>query len=133
VLSLIAGGVFDQFPTLRVSLSECGWTWLPSLMWRLDKEWKGIHREVPWLKRAPSEYLREHLRLTTQPLDAPPNPEHLRQIIAQLGSDDLLMYASDYPHAHADPEEPPFPIELPEPLRSKVMGENARAWYRLAP
>ncbi|MGQ0604097.1 MAG: amidohydrolase family protein [Anaerolineales bacterium] len=132
VMSLIAGGVFDQFPTLRVALIECGWAWLPALMWRLDKEWKGIRREVPWVKRLPSEYIHEHIRLTTQPMDAPPNPKHLQQLIAQLGSDDLLMFASDYPHWHADPGEPPFPIELPEPLQSKVMGENARAWYRLA-
>src|SRR5947209_7024396 len=46
VLSLIVEGVFDRFPGLRVALVEGGWTWLPSLMWRIDKDWKGLRRAV---------------------------------------------------------------------------------------
>ena len=74
LLSLISEGLFDQFPTLRVALIESGFTWLPSLMWRFDKEWKGLRREVPWVRRLPSDYIREHVRLTLQPFDAPPDP-----------------------------------------------------------
>ena len=40
-------------------------------MWRLDKNWKGLRREVPWVDRLPSEMIRESVRLTAQPLDAP--------------------------------------------------------------
>jgi len=127
VISLIAEGVFAQFPNLRVTLIEGGFTWLPALLWRMDKEWKGLRREVPWLKRLPSDEIRAHVRLTTQPLDAP-QPEQLLDVIRQLECDELLLYASDYPHWH-DGGESAFPIELPEPLRSKIMGENARAWY----
>ena len=74
VNSLIFEGAFDRFPTLRVVLSESGWTWMPSLMWRMDKEWKGLRRDTPWVKRRPSEYMREHIRLTTAPTDRP-SPE----------------------------------------------------------
>ena len=42
VLNLVVEGVFDHFPTLRMALIEGGWTWLPSLMWRFDKDWKGL-------------------------------------------------------------------------------------------
>ncbi len=67
--SMISEGVFDQFPTLRVTLLESGFTWLPAHMWRFDKEWRNLRRLVPWVKRAPSEYIREHVRLTVQPLE----------------------------------------------------------------
>ena len=129
--SLISEGVFDQFPDLRLAMIEGGWTWLPSLMWRLDKNWKGLRREIPWVKWAPSEYIRQHVRFSTQPLDAPPEPKHLRQVIDQLGSDELLMFSTDYPHWHFDSPEEAFPFDLPEARTRKIMSENARAWYRL--
>jgi uncharacterized protein len=131
VISLIIEGVFDRFPTLRVALIEGGWTWLPSLMWRLDKEWKGLRHNTPWVKRLPSAYMREHLRLTTQPMDAPPTPQQVRQIVEQLESDDLLLFASDYPHWQFDQPDQALPLDLPEPLLRKILSENARSFYRL--
>ncbi|HXV44620.1 MAG TPA: amidohydrolase family protein [Anaerolineae bacterium] len=131
VISLIAEGVFDQFPALRVALIEGGFTWLPSLMWRMDKEWKGLRREIPWVKRLPSEYIRQHLRLTLQPVDPPPDPDHLLQIIKQLESDDMLMFSTDYPHWHLDTPEEALPVALSPEVKRKIMAENARAFYRL--
>ena len=142
VLSLVAEGVFERFPTLRVTLLESGVTWLPSWMWRIDKEWKGLRREIPWSRRLPSETIREHIRLTLPPVDAPADPRHLREIIDALGSDDLLLYASDYPHQHTapgagralsgqhSPVEDALGLELPEHLVGKIMGKNAQEWYR---
>jgi predicted TIM-barrel fold metal-dependent hydrolase len=127
VLSLIVEGVFDRLSNLRVALIEGGWTWLPSLMWRIDKDWKGLRREVPWNTMPPSAYIRQRMRLSLQPIDAPPDEKHLLQIIDQLGSDELLMYSSDYPHWHEDG----LPAELPEPLRAKILRDNARAFYQL--
>ena len=131
VMSLIAEGVFDRFPTLRVTLIEGGFTWMPALMWRIDKEWKGLRHNTPWVKRLPSDYMRDHIRLTTAPLDTPPNGEQLRQIITQLDSDAMLLYASDYPHAHGDEPTPSWLAQLTAPLQRKILYENAAAWYRL--
>ncbi len=146
VLSLIAEGVFERFPTLRVTLLESGVTWLPSWMWRIDKEWKGLRREIPWSRRLPSETVRERMRLTLPPVDAPADPRQTREILAALGSDDLLLYSSDYPHQHTAPGsgrvldgphsavEEALGLALPLPLVRKIMADNARAWYRnLAP
>jgi predicted TIM-barrel fold metal-dependent hydrolase len=129
--SMISEGVFDQFPTLRVAFLEAGFTWLPAHMWRFDKEWRNLRRLVPWVKRAPSEYIREHIRLTLQPLDAPPDPRSLLQVVDQLGSEDMLMYASDYPHQHAANPESALLRHLSPSLATKIRSENARAWYRL--
>lgn len=147
VLSLVVEGAFERFPTLRVTLLESGVTWLPSWMWRIDKEWKGLRREIPWSRRLPSETIRQHMRLTAPPLDAPADPRQVREIIDALGSDDLLLYASDYPHQHTtiDAEFTPnsgprsvvekaLGMPLPEELAAKIMAGNARGWYRnLAP
>jgi len=130
--NIVSEGVFDQFPTVRVALLESGWTWLPSHMWRFDKEWKNLRRLIPWVKRPPSEYIREHIRVSIQPLDAPEdNPRHLLQVVDQLGSEEMLLYASDYPHPHAaDPSETLL-RHLPDSFVRKIRGENARALYGL--
>src|SRR6185437_2470907 len=95
------------------------------------KEWRSLRRLVPWVRRAPSAYLREHVRFTTQPLDQPGDPRQLRESLEQVSPEDLLLYASDYPHNHAaSPEEALLPLLTPGAAR-KVAYENARAWYRL--
>jgi predicted TIM-barrel fold metal-dependent hydrolase len=130
LLSLISEGLFDQFPALRVVLIESGCTWLPALMWRFDKEWKGLRREVPWVRRPPSDYIREHVRLTLQPFDAPPDPQQLLRLIDRLGSEEMLLFASDYPHWHDDPPELVLPDTLDAGLAKKILYDNAAALYR---
>ena len=72
LLSFLAEGVFQEFPTLALVLSESGFTWLPNLLWRTSKSWRGMRAEVPWIDRSPAEIIREHVRVTLQPVDAPP-------------------------------------------------------------
>jgi predicted TIM-barrel fold metal-dependent hydrolase len=130
--NIVSEGVFDQFPSVRVALIEAGFTWLPAHMWRFDKEWKNLRRLIPWVKRAPSEYIREHVRLTVQPLDAPAdNPKQLLQVIEQLGSEDMLLYASHFPRVHAADPEQALLQHLPETAARKIRSENARALYGL--
>jgi hypothetical protein len=132
VTSIVSEGVFDRWPSLRVALLEAGWTWLPPHMWRFDKEWKNLRRLVPWVKRPPSEYIREHVRLTVQPLDAPADdPRRLLQVVDQLGSEDMLLYASHYPRVHAADPEQALLRHLPDALARKIRSENARALYGL--
>jgi predicted TIM-barrel fold metal-dependent hydrolase len=130
VLNLVVEGVFDRFPNLRVALIEGGWTWLPSLMWRIDKDWKGLRREVPWNTRVPSEYIRQRIRLSLQPIDGPPDPKHLLQVVEQMGSDELLMFSTDYPHWHFDSPDAAVPAGLPDATRRKILYDNARTFYR---
>ncbi|MEZ4712438.1 MAG: amidohydrolase family protein [Caldilineaceae bacterium] len=131
VISLVVEGAFARFPTLRVALIEGGFAWMPSLMWRIDKEWKGLRSNTPWVTRPPSDYMRDHMRLTVQPMGMPPTHDYLVQIIEQMESDAMLMFATDYPHWHYDTAAEAWPLQLPEPLHSNIWSENARAWYRL--
>ena len=41
-------------------------------MWHMDADWKALGDQTPWLKRLPSEYFREHIRVGTQPMHEPP-------------------------------------------------------------
>src|SRR5262249_4112463 len=130
VLSLIAEGAFERHPSLRVALVEGGWTWLPPAFWRMDKEWKGLRRETPWVSELPSTYVRRHMRATLPPIDAPPDRTLIRQTLDQIGSDELLMYASDYPHESGSASD--VYLELFDPaLRECVLGANAASFYRL--
>jgi predicted TIM-barrel fold metal-dependent hydrolase len=130
ILSMISEGVFQEFPELRVAVFEIGFNWLPSFMWRLDKDWKGLRREVPWLKRPPSETLRQHFRFSCAPMDLAPAVEDVRQSIDWLESDEMLMYASDYPHAHDDDLQMLLNAMRPGE-QTKLMAGTARALYRL--
>jgi uncharacterized protein len=102
VLSFVSEGVFERFPGLRVVVIECGFAWLAPLLWRFDKDWKGVWREVPWVKRRPSEYVREHFRFTTAPSHLPTEPVALDQMLEMMDGPGMLVYASDYPHQHGD-------------------------------
>ena len=131
LMNMIVEGVFDRFPDLRVACLESGFGWVPPFLWRFDKEWKGLRREVAWTKRLPSEYVREHIRFALQPFDIPMTGPKLFHILDQIGSDDMLMFSTDYPHWHIDSPDQSLPPDLPADLIAKIMGGNAQSFYRL--
>jgi predicted TIM-barrel fold metal-dependent hydrolase len=133
LLSFIAEGAFAKFPDLKVVFLESGFTWLPAFMWRAHKTWRGVRAEVPWVKDAPPDLVRRHLRLTIQPIDAPADASALERIIDQIGSDDMLLFSTDYPHQHFEGTHA-LPAPLSGSLAGKVLAGNALATYtRLSP
>jgi predicted TIM-barrel fold metal-dependent hydrolase len=131
VTSLIMEGVFERYPQLKIVMIEAGFAWLPALGWRLDKIWKRLRDEVPHLRRAPSEYLRDHLWVSTQPMEETEQPEHLLDLMNWVGWD-RFMFASDYPHWDFDDPLVALPPALDEARRTKIYSGNARALYRFA-
>jgi predicted TIM-barrel fold metal-dependent hydrolase len=126
--SLICEGVFVKFPNLKVVFIESGVTWLPPYLWRLCKSWRGVRNEVPWVERSPEDYVRDHVRLTTQPFDGPPGSEHIARILALLPSEDVLLFASDFPHWQFDGDGI-LPAGLSPLLQRKMLVDNPRATY----
>jgi len=126
--SLISEGIFGKFPGLRVVLMESGVTWLPAFMWRSDKGWRSVRGEIPWVTRPPSQLIREHVRLTVQPLDAPADPAHLARVIDQLGSDDMLLFSTDYPHWQFDGDQA-LPPGVPSRLLQRILQDNPLDTY----
>jgi hypothetical protein len=100
-------------------------------MWRMDRFWRDFRAEMPWLTEPPSEVVRRCFRVTTQPMDEPTDPRDFPTILRQLGSDDMLMFATDYPHWDFDSPDHALPIRLPAETEQRILAENARAFYRL--
>jgi predicted TIM-barrel fold metal-dependent hydrolase len=130
ITSLITEGVFAHLPDLKIVMIEAGFAWLPSLGWRLDKNWKRLKDEVPQLRQAPSEYIRQNFWFSTQPMEEAEDPEHLIDVMGWVGWDKLL-YASDYPHWDFDDPLMALPPSLDQERRNKILAGNARALYRL--
>ncbi len=130
LISMLTEGTFERFPGLRIVLVEGGVAWLAPLMWRLDAHWKALRPEVPWVRKPPSEYLRDHVRLTTQPLERPDDDSHLLQVLEMMDAEHLLMFSSDYPHYDFDSPTRAFP-RLPPALHEAIFSANARALYGL--
>jgi predicted TIM-barrel fold metal-dependent hydrolase len=132
VISLVAEGVFETFPTLNFVSVENGFGWIPSLMWRMDATYKLLKGEVPHLKRLPSEYIREHVYLTTQPVEEPHRPEQFNQMLEHFG--DMvghILFASDYPHWDSDDPDFALPNNLSEDLVQAIHFDNAKKLYNL--
>jgi hypothetical protein len=132
VISMVAEGVFDAFPDLKVVSVENGFGWIPSLMWRMDASWSLLKSEIPHLKHAPSEYIRKNVYLTTQPVEEPHKPEQFTQLLEQYGDmTSHILFASDYPHWDADDPDFALPMWLPEATKQAIWYDNAKALYRL--
>jgi 5-carboxyvanillate decarboxylase len=95
VLRLVAAGVFDQFPKLRIVIGHMG-EGLPFVLDRIDNRflWEhGASNMAPKIKRLPGDYIRDNVTITTSGMNytAP-----LQTAIAVMGIDNIL-FAADYP------------------------------------
>jgi uncharacterized protein len=129
--SLVIEGAFERFPALRMVMIEAGFAWLPALAWRMDKVWKRLADETPHLRRLPSEYLRDHVWLTTQPMEEPEKRKHFRDVVEWIGPEKLL-FATDYPHWDFDDPNAALPARLDDSVERGLMFENAHRLYARA-
>jgi hypothetical protein len=133
VQSMIVQGVFEKYPDLRLFVSGVGTAWIPGLFFRLDVNWRGLRREVPWVRRLPSDYFRDHVRVSTWPIDRPAEPDGAERVVKLLDAfgdaADLLCFASGYPHWNTDAVDD-IAQRLPASWHAKVFHDNARNWFR---
>ncbi|PXY23424.1 hypothetical protein BAY59_27520 [Prauserella coralliicola] len=130
LVSFLLHGVFERFPGLRLMLVGAGAAWLAPLMWRLDSNWRGLRREVPWVRKHPSEYLWEHVRLSTWPLDQAGGPEDLQAALGAFGPmEDLLCFGSGFPDWNWE-DSARVAAQVPESWHAKVFQDNAESFFR---
>ncbi|TNJ62804.1 amidohydrolase [Paenibacillus hemerocallicola] len=128
--SFIYEGVFELFPTLKVVMIEAGTLWIAPAIWRMDEDWKALRHHTPWVKKRPSEYYREHVRVTSQPIEMPHKKDMFLPMLEAIHADECLMFSSDYPHWDFDSPVQAFP-KLPDELRERIFYQNAAELYGL--
>ena len=131
VASLICEGTFEKFPDLKFLFIEHDTFWVPGMMWHMDADWKSVRDYTPWVKSPPSEYIRGHIRFGCQPMEQPPTRKDLRTFLDWLHADEILVYASDYPHW--DWEAPNTVLAgAPKALKARIFSETACELYGLS-
>ncbi len=127
--SLIGSGLMDRYPKLRIGTLEAGHSWLPFWMARLDEHARTIRSEIPNLKMMPSEYV-----LSGRYFQSIEIPEGLKltNAVIDLVGEDVLMYASDYPHGESHfPESVGMVLDwdMPRARKNKLFWDNAIKLY----
>ena len=136
MLSLVCGGVLARLPKLGVAFLEIGIGWVPYWMERMDEHYEKhelrdeLKKEVPYLTKEPSEYVKAGNVFVT----CEPDEKTLPDCIGHTG-EDLPMYASDYPHVDSKFPETVKLLrsreDLPPNVKEKILGLNAARFYNL--
>jgi predicted TIM-barrel fold metal-dependent hydrolase len=130
--TMIFGGVFARFPTLKVACVEADAGWAPHFMYRMDHAYKR-HRfwlEGMELPRMPSEYFRDNIKLTFQ-------DDHVAFKLADMLGPNQLMWANDFPHSDSTwPWSQDVIAEQTSHMgaaqKQRVLRDNVREFYGLA-
>jgi predicted TIM-barrel fold metal-dependent hydrolase len=129
-LCLIAGGVLERFPGLKVAFLEANCSWVPFWLWRLDEHYEHRERAVKdRMPLRPSEYFKRQCFASIEAEEA------LGKYVLDWMGDDNLVFSTDYPH-----EDSRFPkavstfLEQPFPEKSKrkILWDNCARLYNLA-
>lgn len=127
--SLIGSGLMDRYPKLRIGTLEAGHGWLPFWMARIDEHARTIRSEIPDLKMMPSEYVLSGRYF--QSIEIPEGLKLTNSVIDLVG-EDVLMYASDYPHGESHfPESVDLVLDwdMPRARKNKLFWDNAVKLY----
>jgi predicted TIM-barrel fold metal-dependent hydrolase len=131
---LLAGGVCERFPELRLIFLEANGGWLVPMLERLDHHAHVplFKPDVPDLKMDPSEYFRRQCWIS---FDADESLLAATALSPLVGAD-RIIWASDYPHP--DAKFPGTTDELYEAIEGltdeqqrQVAGGNAEVLYNL--
>jgi len=131
--ALLGAGVMDRYPRLRIGVLETGHGWLQFWIGRIDEHARSIPTALPELKMKPGEYVQSGRYFQSIELT---EGEKLTKAVIDIVGEDILMYASDYPHAESwFPRSVDLVMQwdLPEHVKRKLFWENAVRYYTRYP
>jgi predicted TIM-barrel fold metal-dependent hydrolase len=92
-LDIVAGGVLERHPNLRVAFLESGLGWLEYWLERMDEHQSAMGHHVSWLKRKPSDLFREQCFISIEADEA-----HRLPRLKELALEHCVFWGADYPH-----------------------------------
>ena len=95
VAAFVGAGIYDRYPGLRMGVLECGFGWLPFWARRMDEQARYVGGTAD-LKMPPSDYLRSGRFFCS--IERQEGEDMFAAVTRFLG-EEVLMYASDYPHS----------------------------------
>jgi predicted TIM-barrel fold metal-dependent hydrolase len=122
---IVMSGLLDQMPRLKLVCPHLGGT-LPYIIGRIDHQTQVLKRGPRYLRRKPSEYLKQVWFDIVSPL-----PAAMRYCYEMFGPERLL-FASDHPWV--DPRlilDNLKSLGLPPQHEALILGENASRLFRL--
>jgi predicted TIM-barrel fold metal-dependent hydrolase len=128
--AFIGAGIMDRYPNLRMGILECGFGWLPFWSKRMDEQAAYVGGVAP-LKHTPSEYITSGRFFCSIERH---EGEDMFNYVSNFLGDDVLMYASDYPHGECQ-----FPNSVDNILnwsslkpdtQRKLLWDNATRFYK---
>ena len=124
--SIIFSGACGRFPGLKFVLGECGVTWLPHVLNRMDEEYEDRRHNLN-MPNKPSEYWSRQGYSTYQ------HEIGLPEFLPMVGVDNVV-WGSDYPHPDGIWPESQKWIEedlagLPPEARRKITRDNTGKLY----
>jgi len=129
--SMFQFGVFEKFPRLKVVVLESGAGWIGYWLERMDAVYATPLGRNTGLTEKPSAYFQRQCWISCDP-----DERSLAGVIPRVG-EDKFFWASDFPHPDHAPRYVTELAELVELLppsaRYKLMSDNVRAVYGLAP
>ncbi len=130
LFTMIGSGVPVRYPDLDIVFTEGGVSWVPFVMWRLDKEFAENPTGAPLLERPPSSYVKQ-MYFCTQPVEEPERPRDLAAMIDLFDGRAQVLFASDWPHHDFDHPRKVLHMPFDADLKRKIMGENALRLLKL--
>jgi predicted TIM-barrel fold metal-dependent hydrolase len=125
-MAMVADGLFDRFPRLRVLCVEAGCGWAPYIMDRMDQKYELLGWTYP-TKLKPSDYFRRNIWVVAEP------EERTIGAVMDLLGEDRVLWGSDFPHVDSNLEAPHLIrnsiSKLSEARQRKLLGENARSVF----
>ena len=127
IASMVCEGVFTKYPKLKVVILESGVTWAPAFL-GVCRSCGGVCARGAVGRSPPVEIVRDHVRFTVAPFDVPPDARTIARVIDHLGSEEFLLYASDFPHWQHDDDDA-MPPHVPGTLQDKIRIDHPLATY----
>ena len=128
--AFIAGGIMDRYPDIRAGIVECGFGWLPFWTKRMDEQAEYVGSTAPMLHKC-SEYVTGGRFFCSVEMH---EGEEMFNLVTNYLGNDVLMYASDYPHSECRfPESVDHVLgwtSMSDQTRQKLIWDNATRFYK---